>query len=270
TRDIVSLILPISLWAAFITIIPIVILTGLLPAWERHAPLMRLGGANLFWGAYAGVVLTIVAPYIPREQPGLSFALLVLAALPTAGVFTMGVAVSLPIHWPVSSRAYLNYVLGILILSFGYAVIMFYAFATMGVVGSIVLTLIILLMAGVGLWAILGIKQSPDPLLRDNLENLQVWVDADVISPDEHELMCNEDSVHKWGSTALYRGAFIAARDYYRAVMQLTLLDFGDEGAQDLANVIRMTRRKLEAAGVPPYTNFESFSEAPIYPDVVS
>ena len=52
--------------------------------------------------------------------------------------------------------------------------------------------------------------------------------------------------------------------------MRLAFLDFGDEGAQDLSNVIRMTRRKLEAAGVPPCLDFESFSEAPIYPDLLS
>ncbi|MBR6459771.1 MAG: hypothetical protein IKS49_06405 [Actinomycetaceae bacterium] len=270
-HDIVSLILPISLWTGVILVVPPIVAARLLPVWERHAPLMRLGVMDAFWGAYAGIILTLIAPYISRERPALSFVILVLAVLPTAGVFTAGLVVCLPIRWPISFTAYLNYVLGILLVSFGIAVLMSYVLVrNMEVVGSIIVTLMVLFMAGIGLWAILGISQAPDPLLRSNLENLQTWVDADVISPDEHEFMCHEDSVHEWGLTALRRGVFLAARDYYRAVMRLAFLDFGDEGAQDLSNVIRMTRRKLEAAGVPPCLDFESFSEAPIYPDLLS
>lgn len=270
-RDIVSLILPISLWGGFMCIVPPVVGARLLPVWERHAPLIRLGVNGTFWGSYAGIVTALIAPYISREHPALSFVTLALMVLPTAGAFTAGIVVSLPVRWPISFTAYLNYILGILLVSFGIAVIMSYMLVNnTRIGGTIVLTALILAMAVIGLWAILGISQAPDPLLRSNLEHLQTWVDADVISPDEHEFMCNEFSISAWGLTALRRGAFLAARDYYRAVMRLAFLDFGDEAAQDLCNVIRITRRKLEAAGIPPCTDFESFSEVPIYPDLLS
>lgn len=266
----VSLILPISLWAGGVLIIPPVVALWLVPAWERHAPLIRLGVINVFWGAYAGVILTLVAPYISRENPLLSFVMLVFATLPVAGVFTAGIVVCLPVRLSISFTAFLNYILGILLVAFGVAVILSYVLIdNTPLAGTIFLTVMMLVMAALGLWAVLGISQAPDPLLKEKMANLQTWVDADVISPDEQEFMCSELIIAEWGRMALRRGVFLAARDYYRAVMQLAFLEFGDENAQVLVNTVHTTRRKLEAAGIPPRVNFKQFADAPIFPDLL-
>lgn len=270
TSELVSLILPISLWAGGILIIPPVVAAWFLPVWERHAPLIRLGVLNVFWGAYAGTVFTLVAPYIPRDNPLFSFVMLALFVFPVAGAFAVGIVVCLPIRLAVSFTAFLNYILGILLVSFGAAVILSYVLMdNTRLAGTIFLIVMMLAMGVLGLLAVLGISQAPDPLLRENLANLQTWVDADVISPDEHEFMCSELIIAEWGLMALRRGVFYAARDYYRAVMQLAFLDFGDENAQALVNTVHTTRRKLEAAGIPPRVNFKQFAEAPIFPDLL-
>lgn len=269
-HDLVSLILPISLWTGFILVAPTIVAMRLIPVWERHAPLMRLGALNIFWGSYAGIVLTLLSPYFSREKPWATFLILCIAVLPTVGIFAMGLVVCLPLRWPVPFTAYLNHILGILLLAFGVAVVMSVVLVPNMKIGvRVAVGAVVLVMIGLGLWALLGISPVLDPLIESNLSNLQTWVDADVISPDEYEFMCNEMIVAKWGSVALRRGVFFAARDYYRAVMQLAFLDFGDEKAQPLVNTVHTTRRKLEAAGIPPRVEFEKFAEAPIFPDVL-
>lgn len=266
--DAVKGVIPVAIWFAFALVVPLTIAARLLPPWERRAAVVRFGAANTFWGAFCGVALTMLLPHVHAHSDAQLIGLLAMAILPIAGSYALGVAIALPVRWPVPRDSFLPPLLGFLTTAMGFAV--FFSFAIIPDVkplGRVVLTFLALVFATLGVYALVVATRASDPMREADMEGLVEWVDADVIHPDEHAFMCDEAAIHSWAHEALQRGVFLAARDFYRAMSQLAFTDVESERGLELADTVRITRRKLEAAGVPPRPDFMEFSEKPIFPD---
>lgn len=264
----VKAVAPLALWGGAVLVIPVILVHFLLPPWERRAALLRLFTSISFWGAYAGVTLVFVLPHMHGRATGYMFAMLLFIGWPVLGLFAAGVTVALPVLWPIPRNAVVPKILGVLVSAFGFAVL----FAVLVVpdvqpAGRVVLTILTIAMVVEAFVFLALSSRAQDPLRRSDMEGLQVWVDADILHADEHDFMCDEKTIHLWAREALRRGVFLAARDFYRATSELAFTDADTERGTELATTVRITRRKLEAAGVPPRPDFAEFSEKPIFPD---
>lgn len=264
----VRAVVPLALWGGAVLVIPIIVVPWLIPPWERRAAVLRLGTADTFWGAFAGVGLTMILPHAQGRTDAQVFLLLIVAILPVAGIFAMGVAISLPVRWPIPRKGVLPQLLGIVVTSFGIAVFLAAVMVPdVKPAGRVVLTILVVAFSVLGIVALGISSRAADPLRREDMEGLQDWVDADILHADEHEFMCDEDAIHRWAREALRRGVFLAARDFYRATSELAFTGIESERGLELAETVHTTRRKLESAGVPPRPDFMDFSEKPIFPD---
>ena len=267
-REAVLGVIPVALWFAFILLVPLVIVPKLLPPWERRAGVLRFGAANTFWGAFCGVSLTMILPHVHEHSIGQLLFVLAVAILPVGGIFALGIAIALPVRWPVSRDSFLPPLLGFLAVAMGLSVLFSSAVVPdVKPLGRVVLTFLALAFSMLAIFGLMVSTRAHDPLRAADMEGLVEWVDADIIHPDEHAFMCDEAAIHRWAREALRRGVFLAARDFYRATSELAFTTVDAERSRELAETVQITRRKLEAAGVPPRPDFDEFSEKPIFPD---
>ena len=240
-----------SLFAGMILLIPLVVFYYLMPVWGRRASAVRLMVISMFWSIVLSLCMWLPL-YVQDEPLYLFLVAYVFVALVIAGIYAVGVGVLLPVKWYVDLPLVVRVFFSLLMVTIS-IFFFFYLFGGYDVlILRIIAWVLVVTYVCVAILAFVDLARSHDPLLVFDMEGLGSWVDADVVHVDELSFMTDESVVRTWAQETLSRGVFLAARDYYRALSCLAYMSVDDPKSADLVYTVRITRRKLEIAGIPP------------------